>query len=362
MMSQQITKILLNGKSIGTKPLMLDDTLASIRAKIKDRTKVPFIFLNKNGENIKNVDEFNLKLEDISKEKIINIKDVDSQIKIILDDSQFFFMKCKLSQKLNEIRNILIKKVKVDFLFLDIEKLEIMKNNEIEYKVSDILKDNSLKLKTQGYFIQTPERKIINILKPEINKKKRNIDLSKDKIITKKENLTFYKYSNLPRKMINELVYLYFYDNYDARDYKNAYVILFCGKTGDGKTTAINAFFNIIKGITLEDNFRFILISEPEKEKGQAESQTDGVHIYYLKDYDNKPVILIDSQGYGDTRGKQYDEMIEKAFQYIFSHIIGHINAVGFIVKSNTSRIDISTKYIFSSVTSLFSQDISENL
>ena len=54
--------------------------------------------------------------------------------------------------------------------------------------------------------------------------------------------------------------------------------------------------------------------------------------------------------------------MIEKAFQYIFSHIIGHINAVGFIVKSNTSRIDISTKYIFSSVTSLFSQDISENL
>ena len=178
----------------------------------------------------------------------------------------------------------------------------------------------------------------------------------------KKENLTIYKYSNHPPRNISyELVYQYFYDNYNARDYQSAYVILFCGKTGDGKTTAINAFFNIIKGITLDDNFRFILISEPEKKKGQAESQTYGVHIYYLKDYENIPVILIDSQGYGDTRGKQYDEKIDKAFQYIFSHIIEHINAVGFIVKSNTNRIDISTKYIFSSVTNLFSQDISEN-
>lgn len=44
-----------------------------------------------------------------------------------------------------------------------------------------------------------------------------------------------------------------------------------------------------------------------------------------------------------------------------FSNLIDHINAALFIVKSNTSRLDILTKYIFSSVTSLFSEDISEN-
>lgn len=101
-------------------------------------------------------------------------------------------------------------------------------------------------------------------------------------------------------------------------DDHNAYVVLFCGKTGDGKTTAINAFFNIIKGIEIDDPYRFILITEPEKKTGQAESQTDGVHIYYVKDYENKPVIIIDSQGYGDTRGKEYDDSLINSFKHIF--------------------------------------------
>jgi hypothetical protein len=144
-------------------------------------------------------------------------------------------------------------------------------------------------------------------------------------------------------------------------DDNDAYVILFCGKTGDGKTTAINAFFNIIKGVELEDKYRFYLIEEKEKEKGQAESQTSGVHLYYLKDYNNKPVIIIDSQGFGDTRGIDYDHVLNDTFAYIFSHIITHINAALFIVKTNTNRIDILTQYIFSSVTNLFAEDISEN-
>ncbi len=55
--------------------------------------------------------------------------------------------------------------------------------------------------------------------------------------------------------------------------------MLFYGKTEDGKTTAINAFFNIVKGVQLEDNYRFILIIEPKK-KEQAESKTDDLHLY----------------------------------------------------------------------------------
>ena len=80
-----------------------------------------------------------------------------------------------------------------------------------------------------------------------------------------------------------------------------------------------------------------------------------------MKDYNNKPIILIDSQGYGDTRGKIYDEMLNDAFNYVFTSVIDHINTACFLVKSNTNRLDILTKYIFSSVTSLFSEDISEN-
>ena len=70
----------------------------------------------------------------------------------------------------------------------------------------------------------------------------------------------------------------------------------------------------------MHDDYRFILIIEPKKTKGQAKSQTDDFHLYYLKDYNNKPIIIIDSQGYGDTRGKKYEEMINDAVQYIFSY------------------------------------------
>ena len=156
-------------------------------------------------------------------------------------------------------------------------------------------------------------------------------------------------------------MYQYFFDEFDYLEMPKAIVILFCGKTGDGKTTAINAFFNIVKGINLEDDHRFILITEPVKQTGQAESQTDGVHLYYLRDYEGKPIIIIDSQGYGDTRGKEYDDKVDEAFRYVFSNVIDHINSAFFIVKSNTNRIDTLTKYIFSSVTSLFSDDVSEN-
>ena len=68
--------------------------------------------------------------------------------------------------------------------------------------------------------------------------------------------------------------------NYNDSD---SYVVFFCGKTGDGKSIAINAFFNIIKGIKLNDNYRFILATEPKKEKGQAESQTDSVNFIIWK-------------------------------------------------------------------------------
>lgn len=101
--------------------------------------------------------------------------------------------------------------------------------------------------------------------------------------------MKIYKYSKLEAQKPFELVHLHYYDKFIMEyDEENAYVILFCGKTGDGKTTAINALFNIIKGIKMEDKSRFILIDEPKKLKGQAESQTDLINLYFIKDYIDK--------------------------------------------------------------------------
>ena len=158
-----------------------------------------------------------------------------------------------------------------------------------------------------------------------------------------------------------ELVFHYYVDNFSEYDIHNAKIILFAGKTGTGKTTAINAFVNIVKGVKLGDPIRYNLIQEKTKEKGQAESQTDGIHIYYLKDYQNKPLIILDSQGFGDTRGHDKDLQINKAFEFVFSNIINHIDIVCLTVNSTDARLDATTKYIYSAVTSLFADDISDN-
>lgn len=112
---------------------------------------------------------------------------------------------------------------------------------------------------------------------------------------------------------------------------------------------------NIIKGIQLEDNYRLILIEEEMPiGRGHVKSEKGGVHIYYVKDYNNKPVILIDSQG--------HEVMINKAFTFAFTSFLNCIiNIVCFIVKSNSNRLYILTKYIFIRITSLFSRDIIEN-
>ena len=307
----------------------------------------------------------------ISQNKIIKIKSENdngsSAVNIILNGEKICSINCSMSDDLKSVRDYLKESIKNDYIFLDQDECPVTKEDEEEYKVEDILISDSIKLKADDSPAATPfneSNSDINQEKPkQKNKVKRKIkfNFSEYEVIEKREDLITYKYSNKERVSKQKLVYQYFYDDFNPEDYNDAYVILFCGKTGDGKTTAINAFFNIIKGITLHDNFRFILISEPQKKKGQAESQTDGVHLYYLKDYEKKPVIIIDSQGYGDTRGTAYDEMVNEAFRFVFSSVIDHINAAFFIVKSNTNRLDVLTKYIFSSVTSLFSEDISEN-
>ena len=277
-----------------------------------------------------------------------------------------------MEENLQDLRNKLKDDIKSDFVFLDKGGIEIDLDGEEDFTIKEILNNGFVKLKSNSSPAPISNSTTFNassnssvdqdsFKKTPLNEKNKiKYDLSKYEFIKKEEDVSFYRYSNVKMKSNHELIYQYYFDKFESNYYRKAYIILFVGKTGDGKSTGINAFFNVIKGIKLTDNFRFILIEEQPKKKG--ESITDGVHLYYLRDYENKPLIIIDSQGYGDTRGRKYDEMINSAFQYVFSNVIDHINVVCFIANATSSRLDILTKYIFTSVTSLFSEDISENL
>ncbi|XP_026099335.1 uncharacterized protein LOC113070306 isoform X2 [Carassius auratus] len=143
--------------------------------------------------------------------------------------------------------------------------------------------------------------------------------------------------------------------------------IMMIGATGAGKTTLINSMINYILGVQWEDDFRFVLIDEG-KQKSQAESQTSQITAYQINHMDGFRVpfslTIVDTPGFGDTRGIAHDQKITAQIQEFFSASggIDHIDAVCFVVQSSLARLTHTQKYVFDSILSIFGKDIAENI
>ncbi|XP_059826653.1 uncharacterized protein LOC132394471 [Hypanus sabinus] len=143
--------------------------------------------------------------------------------------------------------------------------------------------------------------------------------------------------------------------------------IMVLGATGSGKTTLINGMINYILGVKWEDDFRYKLIHE-ETGKSQAESQTSSITAYELHhqvgfkiDYS---LTIIDTPGFGDSRGISRDQLITKHIREFFSSPQGvdQIDAVCFVVQASLAHLTHTQKYIFDSILSVFGKDIAENI
>ncbi|XP_048029404.1 uncharacterized protein LOC125257035 isoform X2 [Megalobrama amblycephala] len=143
--------------------------------------------------------------------------------------------------------------------------------------------------------------------------------------------------------------------------------IMMIGATGAGKTTLINSMINYILGVQWEDDFRFVLIHEG-KQKSQAESQTTAITAYQINHKYGFQVpyslTIVDTPGFGDTRGISQDQKITKQIQEFFSNPggIDSIDAVCFVVQASLPRLTPTQKYIFDSILSIFGNDIAENI
>lgn len=262
------------------------------------------------------------------------------------------------NKKLEENFNDYINGKFEDFSFND-----IMEENEIEeyeYKLNKsydfINLQNSKKIKSKG--TKTDTNIIINNKNNNKNKDLNEIQNIPIKIKNEfKDQMIIIKYSNKQRKIPTKLIFQYNYDTFKKDDYDKAFIILFFSDNYEIKRKTINSFFNIIKGKKLETNERYILI-----ENKIFNNQTDiGLHIYYLKDYDNKPIILIDCIGYGYSKNIEQDGKIMEAFSYLFQNLIKHINLVSFIIKESCERLSLFKHYGIGCVTSLFSENILNN-
>ncbi|XP_076845704.1 uncharacterized protein LOC143490990 [Brachyhypopomus gauderio] len=143
--------------------------------------------------------------------------------------------------------------------------------------------------------------------------------------------------------------------------------IMVLGATGSGKKTLINGMINYILGVEWADECRFKLIDE-QYNKTQADSQTSEVTAYQIhhQNYFKVPysVTIIDTPGFGDTRGIAHDKEITEKIRQFFSEqdgILG-LDAVCFVVQSALARLTQTQQYIFEAVLSIFGKDIANNI
>ena len=79
------------------------------------------------------------------------------------------------------------------------------------------------------------------------------------------------------------------------------------GQTGCGKTCLSNSLFNYLTGFIFEDKFIYKITNEGTIQN-QEKSQISNVNIYYSYSYNgNPPNKIIDTPGFGDTRGIEMD-------------------------------------------------------
>lgn len=143
--------------------------------------------------------------------------------------------------------------------------------------------------------------------------------------------------------------------------------IMVLGATGAGKSTLINGMINYILGVKWEDSYRFKLVDEGQL-KSQTESQTSEVTVYKLNHQEGFEIdcslTIVDTPGFGDTRGIKRDQMITEQLRNLFSADCGvsEIDAVCFVAQAALARLTPSQKYVFDSVLSIFGKDVAENI
>lgn len=299
-------------------------------------------------------DEDNLTIVDIEKEGTIKIVKKSSRFSILVNNN---VVSNKLFSPLITIATLRT------YLTLDIPKecnfLNASKMTPIPVEMEDNIYISKICDENNNIYIESEQKKNISNNKPKENAKK----------LRKEGNLDIYLYPSHKFIIGNP--------NSSEQDKKHCLnitqeagrkIIMVIGQTGSGKTTLLNSLINALCGIQLQDDFRYIIIDELAKDSGvedpnnQSKSRTSYVTAYNIDSInDNPPITIIDTPGFGDSRGIKFDEKIVEMIRDLFKNWIDTVDAICFVASSSSPRLTTTQKYIFSSIISLFGNDIADN-
>ncbi|XP_071164338.1 uncharacterized protein [Mytilus edulis] len=150
--------------------------------------------------------------------------------------------------------------------------------------------------------------------------------------------------------------------------------IMVIGATGSGKTTLVDGMINYITDVSWEDEFRFSMVDLTEDEKkrkaSESESQTEWITCYTINKMEGSTIDytlnIIDTPGFGDTRGIPRDKRIVDQIREFFTtpgrQGITCLDAVCFVTQAPLGKLTPPQRYIFDQILSVFGQDIKSNI
>ena len=404
---ETMIKFKINGKSLFAKKIKLEKTLFQTRKMYENKLPKKFTFVCSDGTEIESEDEENFNLRDIVEKDesnyILNLITKEENNLQKVDETNL----CKNNYK-EKNEKIDENKVKTDEtydnkecpnpIFLsnnnnsnkgssDNDKISkpekiLEKSNKFISENHDIFDkgfiykdennendENEINTEIEHYKYKRlnqnkKKSKIFNKNKqefypsPSLNKSLEIIPKNND-IFQKRKKIDLSKYKRIEK--IGKLkIYLYPSCTFTKKEEISALSFMVVGETGCGKTTLLNSFINSLLGVEMEDNYRFKIILE-DSGKSQAYSQTSEVTYYNIRSVGGyPPVKIIDTPGYGDTRGIERDKEITAQIKELFQNQINTLNAVCFVTKSSNNRLTHSQKYILSSILDLFGNDVKE--
>lgn len=152
-------------------------------------------------------------------------------------------------------------------------------------------------------------------------------------------------------------------------------VILVVGQTGAGKSTQIDGMLNYLLDVKWEENIRFKVVDELQTvtkeslQTGGAASQTDAITAYKIPAVKGSPVhsnvTIVDTPGFGDTRGLHFDHKIVDQMKKFFHDMSEHVDiltGVCFVAPASAARLTESQQYVWNAILGLFGKDIVDNI
>ena len=146
----------------------------------------------------------------------------------------------------------------------------------------------------------------------------------------------------------------------------HAYKMLLLGETGSGKTSFLNLLCNcgLIQALGFDEGSkqlrRFNDIKLENAESRKLESKTCNAKLYNVELGELK-VGVIDTPGFGDTRGLEEDKKHTKRIIEVLKQE-DYINCVCLVINGRHSRMTATLKYVLTDITSILPRAILNNV